>query len=238
MHRDPCGIPAGSEVLVLFTSFAGIDPHWLLLQSASSHNISIYFGLPSLGTIEDDQDILAYYQLVYRILNEHRTRYQTNFGNTKKGLSFQNTPYDTLRGYYSTDEVCLAAVSSTTGSFHVELYQNLGYIVHLFGRKFAISPYIILNKYFASYSLGDHVSGFEILAETRFIDVIAYAVQQNEFYGAYSSANNAGDRDSGEIRAYRPEKITKQMYDNAKKDLLALSPSSYTGIAAKLAKDI
>ena len=43
-------------------------------------------------------------------------------------------------------------------------------------KKFAISPYIIINKSFGHYTLEEHVAGFEALAHTKVIDIIAVQV--------------------------------------------------------------
>ena len=196
---DPCDIPVSAEVIVLLTSFVGIDPHLLLAESASKRNMSVYFGLPSIGTAHGQipRDALpAYYQLVYRIVHEHMARYSklTTIWDEKSQLSKQAKLIDTIKGYYSTDEVLLASIpppakahklGSPSTINYVDLYTTLGHIVHTFRKKFVISPYIILNKSQGNFSVQDHVNGFETLAKTNSIDVIAVQEGRGCAKGAY-----------------------------------------------------
>ena len=43
-------------------------------------------------------------------------------------------------------------------------------------KKFALSPYIVINKSFGHYTLEEHVAGFEALAQTKVVDIIAVQV--------------------------------------------------------------
>ena len=52
-----------------------------------------------------------------------------------------------------------------------------GTLVRKIVKKFAVSPYILINKSFGHHSLEDHVRGFEALAKTKVVDVIAVQVK-------------------------------------------------------------
>ena len=142
-HRASCDFKAGQHVMVVFTSFAGLDPHEILVRSAAKRNMSVYFGLPAAPHSADGVNFLeeafpAYFQFVSRILQEHKTRYTTVRSGSKVG-------YDVIRGYYSTDEVCLCQVK--TSNVHLPMYRELGSMVKKTGKAFVISPYIDLNRY-------------------------------------------------------------------------------------------
>lgn len=85
--------------------------------------------------------------------------------------------YDTVSGYYSTDQVCIAVLArkyDNDATIYKDLYTNLGQIVHKFpGKKFVLSPYIDLNIMLGNYSVDQHRDGFEILAQLKVVDVIA-----------------------------------------------------------------
>lgn len=44
--RNECEFKPNEEVIVLFTSFSGVDPHALALESAGARNMKVFFGLP------------------------------------------------------------------------------------------------------------------------------------------------------------------------------------------------
>ncbi len=203
-----CDFRPGDTVLVLFTSFAGTDPNSLLLQSASESQIRVYLGLPSApqyvwqwGQLIPEA-MPAYYELVLRILEDHAHRYGGKArqdiqkhpqrfemqANRRQGLP---RLYDTIAGYYGMDELCLAEYGNSVMRRsqkvypYAELYGRLGTLVHAFGRMFAVSPYIVLNRSQANYSLDNHVSGFEVMASSGHVDIIAVQEGRGCAKGSY-----------------------------------------------------
>ena len=144
--RSNCTFPPGTPVMVLFTTFAGIDPHELLIHSATKRNVSVYFGIPAAPHNADGVTFLqnafpAYYDFVSRVLQEHSSRYK-NTVTYIKGEKLSG--YDVIKGYYSTDEACIALMKSS--NVHLPMYTSLGKMVRKIGKKFVISPYIDLNR--------------------------------------------------------------------------------------------
>ncbi|XP_041350900.1 uncharacterized protein LOC121369889 [Gigantopelta aegis] len=185
-QSDPCNITSGSSVIVLFTSFAGTDPHELLLTAAAQHNTSVFFGAPALP-VSDDINLLlpAYYELARRVMVDHKTRYSKMFTGDMQHFITSETKdkrrvrkpikskslYDFLGGYYSTDECFLGWVTSAT--LYPKLYTRLGALAHSVGKRFAISPYVDTNRSQVNSTVKQHLDGFQILVSTKSIDIIA-----------------------------------------------------------------
>lgn len=199
---------------MLFTSFAGTDPHALLLEVAASRNITVFFGLPAApqtsayrgrqGALQasaltfDDDLMGAYYAWVYRVLREHQIRYGSSPVTRASseaervfpgGNSFsrfqQKSLYDSLGGYYATDECCLAQVDAQ--SPYITLYQTLGRLVHALpsNKKLALSPYIDLNRSQLNATVLQHVQGLEAIAATGEVDVVAVQEGRGAGKGCY-----------------------------------------------------
>lgn len=148
-------------MVVLFTTYAGVDPHHLLVETASKRKQSVVFGLPGAPTKDGALAtplMSMYYDFVFRVLQEHQSRYKT--------LTTTNGPplYDSIVGYTATEEICLSALSSTNNT-EINLYKNQASLVHHFKKKLIVSPYVSLNKQWKCNStLEAHVAGFEALA--------------------------------------------------------------------------
>ncbi|KAK7503101.1 hypothetical protein BaRGS_00005727, partial [Batillaria attramentaria] len=212
--EKPCDFQSGSSVVVLFTTFAGTDPHAILLRAAAERNMSVFFGLPAApqatdqsgstagsrgplgrgrGLGEFDLNLMpAYFGWVYRVVAEHQARYSNmTVSNTPPGhvsqsrrRGRQQTLYQTLAGYYGTDECCLAQVDASTPYF--TLYKELGLIVHgTTGKRMAISPFIDLNRAQLNATVERHVQGFETLVQTNQIDIIAVQEGRGAGKGCY-----------------------------------------------------
>ncbi|XP_064618051.1 uncharacterized protein LOC135482131 [Liolophura sinensis] len=186
--RTPCDFPQGSEVYVLFTTFSGTDSHSLLLEGAYNRSMNVYFGLPAFpvdsGGGFDTTLTDVYFAWVDRILFEHKQRYSRL---TSREISL----YSTLKGYYSTDEVCLAQV--TPGSkkqrnlagFYLNLYKNLGQMIRRYQKEFVLSPFIDLNLSELNATVSDHVRGFTAIANLGVVDVIAVQEGRGAGKGCY-----------------------------------------------------
>ena len=216
LYRDTgCNYPSGTEVMVVFTSFAGIDPHELLIQAARSRNMSVYFGLPSpppaipkqgLRMPEEKRDSysssdgdanLAYIGFVNRVLAEHSKRYdeleQTfdilNFAAKKIDLKslLRRSLTSTLIGYYASNEINLGQ-SPVILSTYLQKYTKLVTVVHSNKKKFVLSPTIDMNRSTSNSSVADHVKVFEILARSG-VDVIAVQEGRGAGKGCYYYEN-------------------------------------------------
>lgn len=188
VYRKPCDFPEGSEVYVLFTTFAGTDSHSLLLEGAYDRNMNVYFGLPAFPVDNaggfDTTLTDVYFGWVDRILYEHKQRYSRLISG---GIGL----YSTLKGYYSTDEVCLAQVSpgptnqKGLGDFYLSLYKNLGQMVRGYEKDFVLSPFIDLNLSELNATVSDHVRGFTAIANLGVVDVIAVQEGRGAGKGCY-----------------------------------------------------
>ena len=164
--------PKGATVVVLITVFSGIDPHETLLKVASttSRNVSVVLGLPAKAEKISVSAIdlrPAYFNWIYRVLNDHTKRYPPLM-------------YNSVYGYYSRDEVVLSNVEVSTMQF----YKLLAYSVHTMGKKKLVVPASIdLSKLGSNKTIADHIKGFSKIAdlETTGVDVIA--VHEGRGYG-------------------------------------------------------
>lgn len=188
---SPCDYKPGSEVIVLLTSFGGTDPHQLLLQSAAKSNTSVYFGLPGVPNNFDADLMPAYYAWTQRVVHDHQERYSKlaldpNRRVVSHGPGRQSqgaTLYNYLTGYYGTDECCLGDL--TQDSQYLTLYQKLGTLVKSYGKKFAVSPYVDLNRSQMNRTVDQHVQGFADIAKTKVVDVIAIQEGRGAAKGCY-----------------------------------------------------
>ena len=75
---NPCSLKKGDHVIILLTSFAGVDPHALLLQAAKPLNFTVFFGLPAAPKTPGGAFIKgymsAYYGFVQRVLTAHKMK--------------------------------------------------------------------------------------------------------------------------------------------------------------------
>lgn len=199
-ESNVCDFPSGTDVVLLLTSFAGTDAHGLLLSVAAERNMSVFFGLPAVpadvdapqhrsssragikrGDYFDTALMGAYYGWVYRVLHEHQARYSEV--KVKPG-SADSVYNKSLGGYYSTDECCLAQVNSK--SPFVSLYGRLGQLVHGYaGKRMAVSPFIDLNRSNINATVTQHVTGFQTIATSGHVDIIAVQEGRGAGKGCY-----------------------------------------------------
>ncbi|XP_062601762.1 uncharacterized protein LOC134263434 [Saccostrea cucullata] len=183
-----CSNYKGENVVVLFASLSGPEPHGLLLESAFGRNVSVYFGIPRLPRQSDKavdmQLMTAYYEWVQRVLLDHKSRYTvTRFqdfstigGRTPTTKKFL---YDAVVGYYISDEVNLGNVKEEQSI--ISAYSTLSSAVKsLVKKKTAISPMVDLTKFGSNKTIEDHVQGLQVLAKTS-VDVIA--INEGRGYG-------------------------------------------------------
>ncbi|XP_012936102.1 uncharacterized protein LOC106011351 [Aplysia californica] len=195
--RTSCDFPPGSNVVVLFTSFAGTDPHQLLLQSAANLSVSVFFSLPGAPVGFEEQLMPAYYAWLERVLLEHKARYtqmylRDNYGNSGPAKSL----YDSLTGYYGTDECSLPEIApgsdfipvhskTSPQLIYIPLYTKMGTLVRSMGKRFAISPYVNLNRFQLNSTVQAHVQGFEAIVKTGVVDIIAVQEGRGAGRGCY-----------------------------------------------------
>ena len=173
-------------MIVLFTSLSDVDPHEVLIKSAMKLNYTVFFGLPkvprSWGSSFDGDLMPAYYELVRRILNEHKIRY-ININQTLDYAYSQAMPrktsYDVISGYFISDVCNLGTVHKSRN--YIELYSNLSQIMHnTTDKKLAVAAKIDLTKFGMNKTINDHQMGFVALVQTS-ADVIV--VHEGRGYG-------------------------------------------------------
>ncbi|XP_013421587.1 uncharacterized protein LOC106181681 [Lingula anatina] len=184
--KPSCEFKPGTNVTVLFTAFTGADPHSLLLQSASSKNISIYLGLPRLPRVPESdvgfQMILSYSEWVYRALVDHKDRYGAKYSSTLIGY-FSGDAYD-LGDLTKTSKGAVGSSSEggQTPTAVIAIYREVTALVHYNGKAFATAPSIDLRKSHKR-ALTDYTRGMMLLA---FLGVDVIAVQEGRGLGKSS----------------------------------------------------
>lgn len=159
---------------MVFTSFAGSDPHELLLNTAREYNMSAYFGLP-LPPNEYTADgtghvlerlIVPYFDFLQRILEDHSRR-----------LSQGNKTKETLKGYFWSGDVMLLDVYakiSTDGSMtYSDLFRQIRIKVKENHKVFGLSTFVQANKFERASSLSDYVTAFNFLSTESCADIIS-----------------------------------------------------------------
>lgn len=185
--RNPCDLK-GANVMVLFTSFGGVDPRTLLLQSARDYNMSVYFGLPlpviryRNGGIVNMPNVVPYFEFLRRILLDHNKRYNIN------GSASQGVLYDTVKGYVWSGDFLLTDVNTIIHEFGNTTYSRLfGHIanyVHTNKKRFGISTFVQSNKFEGSLTLAENIAAFNSLATECAVDVISVKDSRGSAFGA------------------------------------------------------
>ncbi|KAL3881306.1 hypothetical protein ACJMK2_027759 [Sinanodonta woodiana] len=176
-QSDICQLSSGSEVLVLLTSYAGLDPHELLLQEAVGKNMSVFFGLPGMLKDYDKDEILQQYtepylEFVQRVISDHKLRFSGSVENK------------VLKGYFSRDDVNLADNSSNSRSV-MAVYSQLGQIIHKAERLLAIAPRVDLRRATLNATIEMHVAGFQEIVRSGAVDIIAVREGRGNGRAAY-----------------------------------------------------
>ncbi|XP_060067521.1 uncharacterized protein LOC132547737 [Ylistrum balloti] len=169
-QSQPCALPSGSSVIVLFTTFNGIDSNELLVNAAAEKNMSVYMGLPgappaNAATVSEKQFMLAYYDWINRLMVDHQQRYKSIAVKQSK----YTTAFDAVKGYNTGEERPLGQFN--TDADMLFLYSTQGSIVHHHGRKFLVSASVDLRKA-GGYSIDDHVHGFNALVNSSKADIM------------------------------------------------------------------
>ncbi|XP_013395100.1 uncharacterized protein LOC106162369 [Lingula anatina] len=171
---EACVFEPGTNVSVVFTSSASSDPQNLLLQSASSKAMSVYFGLPRLppdlkSNPAGYQVVLSYLTWVYRVLADHSDRYGPHYQKTLTGYSggYINVLTDLTKGLKGS----ATGQSGLTIDDIAEIYKQVAIMVRNSGKKFLTAPSIDLTKARGD-ALEDYADGVTGLANVG-IDVIA-----------------------------------------------------------------
>ena len=169
--------------MVLFTSFAGIDAHELLLQSAHARNISVFFGIPQLPTYYtgrypkyDFNFTIPHLEFTRRILRDHQIR-------LKEYPRKQNV-YDSLKGYFYSSEILLSSDVITNDAYSKHL-SDIGESAHTKNKLFALSTYYISCKMVSNTSLVEYLAGFTKIINTSVIDIVSVRDGRGFGNGAY-----------------------------------------------------
>ncbi|CAH1798289.1 unnamed protein product [Owenia fusiformis] len=199
--RQSCDFKNGSKVVVLFTSFCGVDPHQLLISSASSRKMSVFFGLPGLPIDGvSDSATNTYVEWVERVLVDHALRYdpkrilnyhdfrKVNIQRRRKRMfsngvtnfdqGFPMDSFNALKGYFcSVEEPLWTIKTKNRKTDHLisplEIYKTLGELVKKNNKAFMVSPKVGLNTYMPHASIEDHIDGFKSLTELGVVDFVA-----------------------------------------------------------------
>lgn len=185
--RNPCDLK-GANVMVLFTSFGGVDPHALLLQSAREYNMSVYFGLPlpviryKNGGIVNIPNVVPYFEFLRRILLDHNKRYNGN-GSTSRGVL-----YDTVKGYVWSEDFLLTDVNTMIqelgNTTYSRFFGQIANYVHTNKKRFGISTFVQSNKFEGSLTLTENIAAFNTLATKGAVDVISVKDSRGSAFGA------------------------------------------------------
>jgi hypothetical protein len=116
----------------------------------------------------------AYYGWVGRVLMDHKIRYSDksfeDYTTTIRDRQpeAKGTLYDSVAGYYISDDVSLGNPNRTI----LSAYNELSSLVRSFvKKKTAVAPSVDLSKFGSNQTIDDHVQGLNILAKTS-VDVI------------------------------------------------------------------
>jgi hypothetical protein len=169
--------------MVLFTSFAGIDPHALLLQTAQEYNMSVYFGLPlppiqfQNGGIMKMDCIFSYFEFLRRVILDHISRYDDN-----------RKHYGTLKGYFWSEDFLLTDVKKPIDEFktmnYLSLFEMISDILRITKKQFGISTFYQANRFENSYSLSSNNAVFVDLALKGKVNVISVKDGHGMAFGA------------------------------------------------------
>ncbi|XP_033741864.1 uncharacterized protein LOC117328443 [Pecten maximus] len=164
---QPCDFPPGSSVIVLFTSYDGVDSNELLVRVAAERNMSVYLGMPELPptTATSKQYDVAYFDWLNRLLADHQQRYSAI---TVKQSKY-TTAYDAITGYNTGEARPLGESLSVKDTLLT--YSKQGVIVHHHGKKFLVSASVDLRKT-GGFSIDEHVHGFNALVNASSADVM------------------------------------------------------------------
>ncbi|XP_045196918.2 uncharacterized protein LOC123551787 [Mercenaria mercenaria] len=174
-YSDPC-VLNGTSVALLFTIFSGIDPHELLLTTASEQNMSVYFSLPlppiwyKNSHVSNTSHLPAYYEFVRRVLVDHKKRY--SFSNSSKEIDL----YNTVKGYMWSGDILLTDVGKIVQPSNItysDLFKRLAKYIHESSKLFGISTYVQSNKLEGSLTLEDNAAAFTSLVVKSDIDIIS-----------------------------------------------------------------
>ena len=152
-------------------------------------NLTVFFGIPrATVTSPDNFDpvfMSAYYELVERVLSDHKTRYSKQQYHKNHYTNSNGKPtktlYDVIGGYYIADSCNLGTVEDGSNSY-IKLYANLSRLIDKVSnaKKLAVAPHIDLNKFGHNKTIEEHVRGFKYVARTG-VDIIA--VHEGRGYG-------------------------------------------------------
>ena len=179
--------------MVLFTTFAGVDPHQLLLQTAQEHNISVFFGLPHAILTYDRgypeiQTLLLtpYMAFIKRTTYDHKVRY-SNMANEDGAIlkdRYTASLYSVLKGYYIDDHFTLSDIYLLENYLIKEYYKPLVGMVQNVSKVLTVGVSVQMNKYERNSTMDDNVKGFEALAKAG-VDVIAVDEGRGRGMGGY-----------------------------------------------------
>ncbi|XP_052809288.1 uncharacterized protein LOC128237744 [Mya arenaria] len=142
-----------TNVTVLFTSFAGTDPHELLLDAAHEYKMAVYFGVPGLPSSAmktqklSSQPIFTSYSLfLERVLESHSVKYSNR---------------SLLKGYFLSDDFNMPMPSKGA---HFDILKYTYQTVKKHNKQFGVDNVVNTNKLLGGNQLGDIINSFRAIA--------------------------------------------------------------------------
>ena len=188
----PCNLN-NTSVIVLFTTFAGVDPHELLLETAHDQNISVFFGLPRPVTVYgqgfpqmDTKFLAPYKEFIRRTLLDHKFRYSHPFNKKKALLTTTELKilYTVVKGYCIDDGMTLADVHFQEIFLIKPYYKPLVDMLQNVSKTLAVGSSVQMNRFEENSTVDDNVKGFEALAKAG-VGVISVAEGRGMSNGGY-----------------------------------------------------
>ena len=180
-------------MVVLFTTFAGVDPHQILLETAHDQNVSVYFGLPRPVTVYDkglpktDTRFLApYKEFIRRTLLDHKFRYSHPYSAKKDEpvTKIPNILYTAVTGYFIDDGLTLADVHVQEIFLINTYYKPIVEMLRNVSKALAVGCSVQMNRVEKNSTIDDNIKGFEALAKAG-VKVISVAEGRGLGNGGY-----------------------------------------------------
>ncbi|XP_069126924.1 uncharacterized protein [Argopecten irradians] len=171
-----CDYPKGTPVVLLFTSYDGVDSNELVVRAAAERNMSVYLGFPNIPSTSGPYHdcFLAYLDWLSRLIVDQRERYSSMSFNH----SIFTTGYGAVAGYSTGEAKPLA--NFTNDKDILNLYSSQSATVHFYGKKVLVSASLDLRKS-GGFSIDGHVKGLNALVNASSADVMN--VQEGRGYG-------------------------------------------------------
>nr|KAG5704981.1 hypothetical protein BaRGS_022823 [Batillaria attramentaria] len=194
------------------------------------------------GTRCYDEAVQELTSMGLKVVSLATYEYEEGFSETIMMCPQVDRKINSSRIYY---RIVLPAGSFNQSSPYVDLYTQLGRTVHgMTGKRLAISPFIGLNRAQFNVTVEQHVQGFETLARTGQIDVIAVQEGRGVGIGCYywptqrHLAISQVDKTLDKILQYqnpdlKPNVTFDEMFTGSNQELFAALEKSRDGLVGR-----